>query len=93
MSIKEIVNLVDLDGKRVSTQYALDLASVTGSHVTGLATTVDPILPGYFASPLPAEFLEITTKNSEESVKNALNEFNKLAENFDVRVEGTSPLK
>ena len=87
MPIKEIVNLVDLDGKRISTEYALDLASVTGSHVTGLATTVDPILPGYFGSPLPAEYLEITAKRSEETVNKALDEFNKLAENFDVRVE------
>ena len=87
MSIKEIVNLVDLDGQLKSSQFALDLASTINSHVTGLATTVDPVLPGYNALAIPADYMEVTAKQSEEAVKKALDEFSKLATNANVRFE------
>ncbi len=90
MSIKEIVNLVDLDGHRASTQIALDLATITDSHVTGIATAVDPILPGYSTLAVPAEYMEISVKQTEDAIKNALNEFSKLATKANVRFETSS---
>ena len=87
MAIKEIVNLVDLDGHRASTQIAIDLATITDSHVTGIATTVDPVLPGINALAIPADYMEISVKQTEDAINNALNEFSKLATKANARFE------
>ena len=59
MAIKDILTLVDLGGQRAAVQVALDLAGRTGAHVTGLSVAFEPVVPGFIAAPMPADYIEI----------------------------------
>ena len=87
MSIKDILNVVDVSSPRPSSKVAIDLAKQTQANLKGLAVAVEPMVPGFVASPMPSEYLVDVQKKSVESMKSAIEDFTKQAKDSGVNVE------
>ncbi len=87
MALKDILNLVDLNGNRPSTKVALDLASKCDAHVTGVAITFDRLVQGFVAAEVPSEYLNHARQQSVDLTKKSLAAFDELAGKAGVRSE------
>lgn len=85
MQIKDIVVVTDLSGEQSPARMAVDLATRTDAHVTGMAPVLEPITPAYLAGPLPADILEQARSAAVEVADKSLAAFNEL-----LRVQGVS---
>lgn len=57
MTIKTISVVLDISSKRPAAALAIDLAKRLGAELTGVSPIFDPIVPGYAAAPMPADFI------------------------------------
>lgn len=87
MAIKDILTLVDLGGQRAAVQVALDLAGRTGAHVTGLSVAFEPVVPGFIAAPMPADYIEIARDQALKAAAAANASFEELARRAGVPAE------
>jgi nucleotide-binding universal stress UspA family protein len=88
MTIKDIFTIVDVNNERmVASSAALELASRVGAHATGLALAMEPLAPGFLASPIPAEYLVEAINASENAAKEAAKRFDEKAVALGVPAE------
>ncbi|MXN66222.1 universal stress protein [Stappia sp. GBMRC 2046] len=87
MAIKDILTVVDLNGKQAAPKLALDLASRTGAHVTGLSIAFEPVVPGFIAAPMPADYIEIARDSALKAAAKAGEAFSDLARKNGVSSE------
>lgn len=88
MTVKDIFTIVDIyNDKMNAAEAALELASRRKAHVTGLALALEPIAPGFLASPVPAEYLVEAITNAENSAKTAADAFDAKAKAMGVDAE------
>lgn len=87
MAIKDIITLVDLGGKRAAAQVALDLAGRTGAHVTGLSVAFEPVVPGFIAAPMPADYIEIARDQALKAAAAANTSFGEMARRAGIVAE------
>lgn len=88
MALKDITTLVEARGEQHAMKVAVELASKTGAHVTGLALAYNPVMPGYLIAPMPADYLEEARVQSENDAKAALQKFEDLAAREGISREG-----
>jgi nucleotide-binding universal stress UspA family protein len=89
MPIKDIFTIVDVyDEAMPGPRAALDLGSKCGAHVTGLAIAMEPLAPGFLASPSPADYIVGAIEEAERQAQAAAERFVKAAAAADVRAEG-----
>ena len=87
-AIRDMLVVVDLAGERNSAKLAVDLASKTGSHLTGLALAYDPITPAYsMAAPIPTDFMVSAREQAVEDAKQAAAGFEEIARVAGLSVE------
>lgn len=88
MTVRDIFTIIDIyNDKMEAAVAALEFASRRKAHVTGLALALEPIAPGFLASPVPAEYLVEAISNAENSSKAASAAFLAKAKEFDVDAE------
>ncbi|WP_306026975.1 universal stress protein [Stappia sp. MMSF_3263] len=87
MAIKDILTLVDLAGKQQAAQVALQLASRTGAHATGLTVAFEPVVPGFIAGPMPADYVAIARDQALRAAHTAGEAFSELARKAGVPSE------
>jgi len=88
MTVRDIFTIVDIyNDKMNAAEAALELASRRKAHVTGLALALEPIAPGFLASPVPAEYLVEAITNAENSAKTAAVAFSDKAKAMGVDAE------
>jgi nucleotide-binding universal stress UspA family protein len=88
MAIKDIFTLVDLYDENLSAaRVAFDLARRTDAHVTGLALALEPLAPGYLASPIPADFVIGAVAEAQRQSRDAADRFAALAGEAGVAAE------
>lgn len=87
MAIKDILTVVDLNGKQAAAQFALDLASRTSAHVTGLSIAFEPVVPGFIAAPMPADYIEIARDSALKAAAKAGEAFSDMARKAGVSSE------
>ncbi len=88
MTVRDIFTIIDIyNDKMNASTAALELASRRKAHVTGLALALEPIAPGFLASPVPAEYLVEAITNAESSAKEAAAAFAAEAVKFGVDAE------
>lgn len=86
MAIKDIFTLVDVyDEAMPAASAALDLGARIGAHVTGLALAMEPLAPGFLASPIPADYIVGALEEAERQAEGA-------AERFRVKAEAAGVL-
>lgn len=88
MAIKDIFTIVDLyDPALPAATVAMDLASRTGAHVTGLALAMEPLAPGFLASPIPADYIVGAMEEAHRQAKAAAERLTALAAAAGVSAE------
>lgn len=88
MTVRDIFTIIDIyNDKMNAAEAALELASRRKAHVTGLALALEPIAPGFLASPVPAEYLVEAITNAENSAKTAAAAFSEKAKTMGVDAE------
>jgi len=85
--IKDILTLLDLNNQTPALPVALDLAKKTSAHLTGIAPIFEPALPGYVAGPLPADIIEESRRQAEQSARDAADAFEKAAATAGITAE------
>ncbi|WP_181699456.1 universal stress protein [Chthonobacter albigriseus] len=76
MAIKDVFTIVDLyDDAMPGPALALDLAAAHGAHVTGLALAMEPLAPGFLASPIPADYIVGAIEEAERQARKASDSF------------------
>ncbi len=79
MAIKDILVIVDLFGKRVAVDLAVDLASRTSGHLTGVSTVFQPTISGYAAAAVPADFIVAALETAQADANAAAAAFREAA--------------
>ena len=82
--------LVYLDSTKASAargELALKLAQRHEAHITGLAPTATPLVPGYIAGNFPDELLQMQEAEARERAEAAVQSFREAAERLGVSVE------
>ncbi|MEP3279065.1 MAG: universal stress protein [Stappiaceae bacterium] len=87
MAIKDILNLVDLNGNQPSTRVALDLARQCDAHLTGVSVAFDRLVQGFVAAEVPSEYIKHAREQSFDMTKKSLSNFDELARKAGVKVE------
>ena len=88
MTVRDIFTIIDIyNDKMNASAAALEFASRRKAHVTGLALALEPIAPGFLASPVPAEYLVEAITNAENSAKEAATAFTAEAGRLGVDAE------
>lgn len=88
MAIKDIFTIVDLyDPATPAATVALDIAGRTGAHVTGLALAMEPLAPGFLASPIPADYIVGAMEEAQRQATDAAGKFAGLATAAGVSAE------
>ncbi len=87
MAIKDILTLVDLAGKQHAARVALDLATRSGAHATGLTIAFEPVVPGFIAGPMPADYIEIARNQALKAAQEAGDTFREMARKAGVAAE------
>ncbi|MDD7911396.1 universal stress protein [Pseudovibrio exalbescens] len=75
MAIKDIIVVTDLNGEQPASQVGVALAAREGAHATGLALAFEPIVPGFIAAPMPADFLQMAHDQAVSAAKKSLEKF------------------
>jgi nucleotide-binding universal stress UspA family protein len=89
MPIKDIFTVVDIyDESMPGPTVALELGARCGAHVTGLAIAMEPLAPGFLASPIPADYIVGAIEEAERQARAAADRFARAAAAADVRAEG-----
>lgn len=80
MAIRDIFTVVDsYDDTLPAARVAVDLAARLGAHLTGLAVAMEPLAPGFFATPIPADFVVGALEEAERQARAAADRFRALA--------------
>ncbi len=88
MALKDILLLLDTaEGPSQSADTAIDLANRFGAHVTALALSVDPIVPGLVVAPIPIELIEASREAAMKIATDAVARFEELARRSDISRE------
>ena len=87
MAIKDILTLVDLAGKQHAARAALDFASRCDAHATGLTIAFEPVVPGFVAAPMPADYIELARNQALKAAQDAGKTFNDMARMAGVKAE------
>lgn len=76
MAIKDIFTVVDVYDETIpAAKVALEFANRVGAHVTGLALAMEPLAPGFLASPIPADYIVGALEEAERQAAAAANRF------------------
>lgn len=76
MSIKDIFTIVDVYDETIpAARLAIDFARRAEAHVTGLALAMEPLAPGFLASPIPADYIVGALEEAERQAKAAAGRF------------------
>ena len=88
MTIRDIFTIIDsYNDNMVAANAALQLATVNQAHVTGVALAMEPLTPGFLASPIPAEYLVEAIATAENNAKDAAARFSAKAAELGVEAE------
>ncbi|MTI15838.1 universal stress protein [Rhodobacteraceae bacterium RKSG542] len=91
MAIKDILTITDYQGKQPAAQVAVEIARLTEAHATGVGLAFEPLLPGFVAAPMPADYLQMAREQALNSAKDSLEAYQKLIDlagvNGETRVE------
>ncbi len=87
MAIKDILVFVDLAGERAAMQVAVDLATRTSAHLTGLSFVYQPMIPSYGMAAIPADFIASAIQAAREDADAASAAFRKAAERAGIMHE------
>lgn len=87
MAIKDILTLVDLAGKQHAARAALDLAARCDANATGLTIAFEPVVPGFVAAPMPADYIELARNQALKAAQDAGKTFNDMARMAGVKAE------
>lgn len=87
MAIKDVLTLVDLGGKQHAVRAALDLAARCDAHVTGLTIAFEPVVPGFVAAPMPADYIELARNQALKAAQESGKTFNDMARMAGVKSE------
>lgn len=87
MALKDIITLVDLKEPRHAVKVALELAQKADAHVTGLALSFDPVVPGFISAPMPSDFLDVAREQAMAAATTALDSFKESAQRAGARWE------
>jgi len=88
MAIKDIFTVLDIYNESgPATRVALDLAERLEAHVTGLALAMEPLAPGFLASPIPAEFVVEAIEAAEKGARESADRFAAKAAAIGVAAE------
>ncbi|WP_181705982.1 universal stress protein [Chthonobacter rhizosphaerae] len=88
MAIKDIFTLVDLyDEAMPGPSAAIELARTLDAHVTGLSLAMEPLAPGFLASPIPADYIVGAIEEAQRQADVAARRFRDRASAADVAAE------
>ncbi len=87
MAIKDILAVVDLAGDQRAVKVALDLAGRTNAHVTGLSIAFEPVVPGFVAAPMPADYIEIARESALKAAAASGTKFMEMARRAGLQAE------
>ena len=87
MAIKDILVIVDLFGKRVAVDLAVDLAARSSAHLTGLSTVFQPTISGYAAAAVPADFMVAAIEGAQADAATAAAAFRETADRAGIKSE------
>ncbi len=74
--LKDITVIVDSAGERRAVGIAAELARINEAHLTGIALSIDPVVPIYtVAAPIPTDFIVAAHDQAVEEAKAALAAF------------------
>lgn len=91
MTIRDIFTIIDsYNDKMAAANAALQLATSTQAHVSGVSLAMEPLTPGFLASPIPAEYLVEAIAAAESNAKDAAAHFSARAAELGVDAEAHS---
>jgi nucleotide-binding universal stress UspA family protein len=86
-AIRDILTVVDLAGRRPATAHAIDLATQTGAHLTGLVPVFDYLTPSVVGGGIPASVLADIRASAEQPAREAMKAFDAMASAAGVAFE------
>ncbi len=86
-AIRDILTVVDLAGRRTATAHAIDLATQTGAHLTGLVPVFDYLTPSVVGGGIPASVLADIRASAEQPAREAVAAFDAMARAAGVAFE------
>lgn len=85
--IKDIVVSLGLSAKDPAGDFAISVAEAFKSHVTGLAFSYEPIIPGAVMGGIPPEFIESQRSEADKKARAAVTRFEAAANRAGVSAE------
>ncbi len=85
--IKDILVNLGLGAQDPAGDFAIAIAEAHQAHVTGLAFSYDPIIPGAVMGGIPPEFIESQRRESDGKAANAVARFDAAAKRAAIEAE------
>ena len=85
--IKDIIVNLGLGDKDPAGEFAISIADAFGAHVTGLAYSYDPIIPGMVMGGIPPEFIDSQRAESDRKARTAADRFEASAKRAGISAE------
>lgn len=85
--IRDIVVSLGLGAKDPAGEFAISVADAFKAHVTGLAFSYEPIIPGALLGGIPPEFIDTQRTEAETKARNAASRFEASADRAGVSAE------
>jgi nucleotide-binding universal stress UspA family protein len=85
--IKDIVVSLGLSAKDPTGDFAISVADAFKSHVTGLAFSYEPIIPGAVMGGIPPEFIESQRSEADKKARAAVTRFEAAANRAGISAE------
>lgn len=85
--IKDIVVSLGLGAQDPAGNFAISVADAYKAHLTGLAFSYEPIIPGAVMGGIPPEFIESQRVESDKKARTAVARFEAAAKRADISAE------
>ncbi|MDO9411284.1 MAG: universal stress protein [Pseudolabrys sp.] len=85
--IKDIVVSLSLGAKDPAGEFAISVADAFKAHVTGLAFSYEPIIPGALLGGIPPEFIDTQRNEADNKARIAVSRFEASAKRTGVSAE------
>ncbi len=87
MRLKDLVAIADVEGEQKAARVAIDLAAKDDGHVTSVCIAFQPIVPGFVAAPMPADYLSELREQAVASAETAARKIADIARRSGVSSE------
>jgi nucleotide-binding universal stress UspA family protein len=85
--IKDIVVNLGLDAEDTAGNFAISVAETFEAHLTGVAFSYDPVIPGAIMGGIPPEFIEAQRAESDRAAAAAISRFEDAAKRAGISYE------